>query len=1261
MAQRPSVVFIARHGPRLDAANQSWHLSTPTPYDPPLTYAGWKQSQALGIRIAALLDAKEKASVTQDVPHAPSDRSPLADEVTANDSTPDDASRSKRKASSGLDEGAKKVKKRKYKVVIHTSPFLRCVQTGVAIAAGIAQYQPQGSDATGTKPVPAPRPKTPATLHSASPRLRAMEGGLGSGLPSIPEPKANRLLNANKKALPQQVSKRKVKIRVDAFLGEWLNPQYFDQITPPPPSAMMVATAKAELMSTEQVDTYTPNITYAPSRTSGSSLWGGAKHTRDSSKDSVDDLSSLEDALPPSAVPISPRRDRTSSFSNVGTGEAYAGRLSGFRHLTHSPPTFVKPTSTAYEPPTPHYAVSGSDTIPRGYVTHARQACLNVDNHWDSSRPPQSWGDGGDYGEEWSAMHKRFRRGLNHLIQWYSQHNADDRAEDALGLDQAERHEQEDEEDEELVMVLVTHGAGCNALIGALTAQPVLLDVGMASLTMAVHKENAPPMTSVQAQLEMINGHGRRNTIDMGLSAVYEMKLVSSSDHLRPGVDPAQPATPAPTEVRRSSHVRDTTPKLRLASDTPTDSGSEGDWNYHNQVGRGSNSSLGSMLRPSLATMALPASTGQIAARKDSSLPSPPFTPGLWTPPAARTPLPQAEKRGADSMFRLPSEGTSVSPPQSRPLTSNGSMSDGRSDKNRDNVNENGNAGAVSPTQSTLTNEPNEKPRSLADALTTRLSNSVNSTSRLQPDRKSSIEGEFENVPTSLSRGLSQKGLWGSGPRGAKVERKFLAEPKRRWSVTQPDEASGQHALPCLAAREGDCSIEAGSMSRSRDQQNISRAFGRQGESSAHGSLSEKYALRNKARIGIRSLKGNGKIRGDKDREIMSPTPSFIKRYTTRPSLSSMAWAPDSPQRSSPTPSRQGMRGKSMLQSITPADRRLPSHSPSGSPSADVTLDWPEQFVIPSSSAGPESESADMTLEVSNNGLLNDLCIEVMLSALNPSHPQILITSTFFVDLEHPVQRGDVVGFETPLTHTIIIPLHWRSAMHWSLCVVRVQSGTVELYDPIPSNQRRQSAWSAVKLTLQGAIPSIVDWLLQPPSTYPQLQQPSSNQHDCGVYAIIYAVYTMHDAESLTQITISTSCWRLLMQHMFDAPAKMPLPSFVPIISLPDARPLLQLKDAHDIIEHHRDVVRDLHGFLSSVMPRVSQLRDESRQMTNEIQRLNTALDMYSTFGPPQAWEQIQDHPRSGACASGPRNHLPRNIKTNHESALSHFVRSKAV
>ncbi|KAI5298003.1 hypothetical protein KEM56_004385, partial [Ascosphaera pollenicola] len=53
--KKPAVVIIARHGTRLDSVDKHWHLTSPTPYDPPLTYGGWTQARALGAKIASLL------------------------------------------------------------------------------------------------------------------------------------------------------------------------------------------------------------------------------------------------------------------------------------------------------------------------------------------------------------------------------------------------------------------------------------------------------------------------------------------------------------------------------------------------------------------------------------------------------------------------------------------------------------------------------------------------------------------------------------------------------------------------------------------------------------------------------------------------------------------------------------------------------------------------------------------------------------------------------------------------------------------------------------------------------------------------------------------------------------------------------------------------------------------------------------------------------------------------------------------------------
>ncbi|KXL48327.1 hypothetical protein M433DRAFT_111275, partial [Acidomyces richmondensis BFW] len=438
MAQQPAVVIIARHGPRLDAADPQWHLSTPTPYDPPLTYGGWNQSKALGVRIASLLHAREQETEAGTAPIN-------TDGVTVQDFA------GQRPSGNG-----DRKRKRKHKIVIHSSPFLRCLQTSIAIAAGMAEFQPPPDSGSRSGSNTNSRSRTPNSLRSASPPLG--------------EPKRH----------------RKFRLRVDAFLGEWLNPGYFEHITPPPPSAMMVAGAKAELMQNEPVEVFTPAVL---SKSSHGSLWAGGGEKTGSKDSSLEDWTEVRDALPQPSP-----RSRANSATSVTSNESNSGRKSpfagGHHHHRYHPlfaSTLPKGEQTIYTPPTPQYAVSASDTIPRGYVAHARNACVNVDYQWDSSRPPQDWGDGGELGEEWSAMHKRYRRGLNYLIQWYSRHNAHDRAEDSLGIEQVERHE--DEEVEELVLILVTHGAGSNALIGALTGQPVLLDVGMASLTMAVRRD----------------------------------------------------------------------------------------------------------------------------------------------------------------------------------------------------------------------------------------------------------------------------------------------------------------------------------------------------------------------------------------------------------------------------------------------------------------------------------------------------------------------------------------------------------------------------------------------------------------------------------------------------------------------------------------------------------------------------------------------------------------------------------------------------
>lgn len=485
MAKGPAVVVVARHGARLDAADKAWHLSSPTPYDPPLTYGGWAQGKALGQRIAALLHQRDMERAC--------DRQPQK-------------------------------KRKKRKIVIHSSPFLRCVQTSTAVAAGITQYES----------LPPATPPPPSTAKAPAPSSRAT--------PPLVQPLFDPALEISYKP---RAGPDRILLRVDAFLGEWLSPDYYQDITPPPSSTMMVAGAKADLLRRgDQIQEMaaSSSVGHFPGG------WGGGR------KLGAANRSTVSPTKHSSLAHVAALRERSSSDAS-STLTLQRG-VSKEAITSASQSTHVPAPGRAYDPPAPSYSVAPSDPIPRGYVAHAQDACIQVDFQWDSMRPPQDWGDGGEYGDEWSTMHKRFRRGMAGMMQWYGVHGAEppkehspgfmfkvlsnkpspppmsrtgaDHASDANGPVDAK-------DEEELVLILVTHGAGCNALLGAMSNQPVLMDVGLASLSMAVRTE-AP------SQSPSCSGDERRLSVaDPGMWETYEMKHLASVDHLRPGVDPAQP------------------------------------------------------------------------------------------------------------------------------------------------------------------------------------------------------------------------------------------------------------------------------------------------------------------------------------------------------------------------------------------------------------------------------------------------------------------------------------------------------------------------------------------------------------------------------------------------------------------------------------------------------------------------------------------------------------------------------------------------
>ncbi|KAF6798167.1 phosphoglycerate mutase family protein [Colletotrichum sojae] len=522
MGRPPAYIFVVRHGARLDAADKKWHLSSPTPYDPPLTYGGWQQSKALGVRIANILRQAEAADLNA------SPRIPNANGTA--DSAP---------------------KRRKFKVVLHSSPFLRCVQTSVAISAGLAQAAPLGT--------PSYTMPSPSTNPSASPFI------LPASVTEEVDPLAPDTTESGRSEPPKKKIKKST-LRLDAFLGEWLSPEYFEMITPPPGSAMMLAGAKADLLRRENIGAHDQIVEHSHHHANSvgqaqSQLWNSPKFRaapeRSGSTDSnspsifgLDGVSSMASALPRS------RADSTAS--------------SGSQRVRFTVPEPGNPND-GYIAPTPNYAISPNLKIPEGYVAHARDACVQVDYQWDSMREPLDWGDGGKYGEEWTAMHHRFRKGVQKLVDWYT--TAERPAEMVTKVVRTSQNgdnecaiDDEDDEDVESIVILVSHGAGCNALIGAITHQPVLMDVGMASLTMAVRK---PGRETVPSGLDTPMSEDADPLADSAVIPVhryYDLKLFANTEHLRPSSSSTHNLSRAPSTASTSSHSQSGGPRGRVSS-----------------------------------------------------------------------------------------------------------------------------------------------------------------------------------------------------------------------------------------------------------------------------------------------------------------------------------------------------------------------------------------------------------------------------------------------------------------------------------------------------------------------------------------------------------------------------------------------------------------------------------------------------------------------------------------------------------------------
>ena len=470
-------------------------------YDPPLTYGGWLQSRAVGARIAALLKARELNFRSEAC--SPDDGGDFAALFApGSGKVPTMENGAGKHATS---EDIPQPKTRRHRLFIHSSPYLRCLQTAIGISAGVVQLSDSGSqggrldlDDLGARR-PSRRSSTPTIQNGSECYLHYEHDGTLSAV--YPKPL----------------------LRVDAVLGEWLNKDYYRDFQPPPSPTLMVADAKRELLLPGD---FTQITTEPWSTTSANFIggWGNGADSRAVRDDGpLSRVSSLAGALP--------RRERSSSHNDTVLSRS---RLDDRGRRAIEVQTQV---GAKYVPPVSQSAVSLFDAIPPGYVAHARDACIKVDHEWDSTQAPRDWGGySGSDGEEWSDMHRRCRGALQNMLAWYRDQESKFQVDDKSGGSHNGGGDDNDHE-ADTVLIIVSHAAPCNALLGALTDSPVLLDIGMASLTLAVSKESLWGLSGAvhSNQLATDTSRRRSSTSDIPVPECYEVKLTASIDHLRRG------------------------------------------------------------------------------------------------------------------------------------------------------------------------------------------------------------------------------------------------------------------------------------------------------------------------------------------------------------------------------------------------------------------------------------------------------------------------------------------------------------------------------------------------------------------------------------------------------------------------------------------------------------------------------------------------------------------------------------------------------
>ena len=389
--------------------------------------------------------------------------------------------------------------RKKRKIVLHSSPYKRCIQTSIAIAAGLRYPQPERL-----------RPLPTAFQRSSLSNKRTSLSTVTSNAEPLRKDAATSLVEKDDK-------NERIVMKVDPYLGEWLSPGYFEDSKPPPSADLIVERAQETLTKPLEEIRGADLSAFLPVPESPDA--DDAEKENDF-RQAVHEKGGLR-AMAVAGHSL-PHRTRTTSFGL----DRFNGSLSAQKLRQQSR------TTNVYSPPVPQYSLAPQDPIPAGYVAHARDPCIDPDLDWNSEG--MGWGDMGSYPEEWTAMHVRFRQGLQKMLAYYEDYKA------------VETGEKDDNDiDEDIVLVLVTHQAGANALIRLVTGAPALHDVGVASLTLAVRRPVLRRLPSLTGTSHSPLGYdresrrtSRRGSLDLGLADDFEMRIIASTEHLRNGSNP---------------------------------------------------------------------------------------------------------------------------------------------------------------------------------------------------------------------------------------------------------------------------------------------------------------------------------------------------------------------------------------------------------------------------------------------------------------------------------------------------------------------------------------------------------------------------------------------------------------------------------------------------------------------------------------------------------------------------------------------------